>query len=73
MERWNTQYPGNPKGVQTELNSYSQTYQQNLNSTLTPQQRAAWGTMTGSRFDFPADSYFQNSAVEGTAANPEGQ
>jgi hypothetical protein len=65
---WNTQMSDIEQSYSTDPDTANERYrqlqlqsQERLGTVFTPQQRRQWGDMIGDRFDFPADTYFDDT------------
>ena len=70
MRRFNRDFANDPDVVIKRYNESRPEYQERLKKILTPQQYTQWGEMTGSRFDIPANVYFDNGITTTTTAKP---
>ena len=70
MAGWHNDFATNRQSVNSNFSQMQRTYLENLNSTLTPQQREQWQVMTGKPMEWSPDYYFQNAPVTTTTAKP---
>ena len=60
MQGWNKNYAAQRDITTKRYNESRAQYHERINSTLTPEQQAAWSEMAGKPYDFPADVYLSS-------------
>ena len=61
MDTYARDYATDRTRVEKEFPNTWKQYRENVNTTLTPEQRKTWNETIGEPYDFPADVYFDNS------------
>lgn len=67
---WRTDYPANRETVVNQLRDSRQTVFRNIDSTLTPAQRARWNKLMGKPYEFHPDVYLPSQTKATTLKPP---
>lgn len=62
MTTWNRNYANQRQTTTRSFNRFRDQQQQRIQSTLTPEQRAVWGDLTGQAYPFQASHYFGSNS-----------
>lgn len=70
FSNWRTDYPANRETVAKQMREARQTARRNIDSTLTPAQRAQWNRMMGQPYEFHPEVYFPSQPTNNTTLKP---
>jgi len=66
MSTLSNEFQRDPTGTSERYNQLLRSRGDRINSILNPQQQQTWQQMTGSTYNFPANTYFQSGGTTGT-------
>ncbi len=72
MGTLNQNFQRDPSGTAERYNQLIRSRSERINSVLTPQQQQMWQQMTGSSYNFPADTYFNSGGATGGTTGTTG-
>lgn len=70
FNNWRRSYPQNQQRVGRQLEEGRRQMWDDINATLTPEQREKWRQMTGERYEFEPDAFFPNESASNTTLKP---
>lgn len=70
FQNWRRSFPQNQQRVGRQLQEGRREMWDDINATLTPEQREKWRQMTGARFEFEPEVFFPAEPASNTALKP---